>query len=308
MTLAKVAHGVSPDPLELLEIDNGVNAFLGDHITGLREMAVKRKTPPGRFTDHEAQHLFADLFAGADVSFLAAAGTLTKRLIARMDRRTSPGLLVCLRALDNQERYGGVLKLQVVAPNAAVLEQLAAGKVKLSAVQDLLDKPGDLQKGAISTSWLRDDRILVGDQLNHEAAYFPAAFGIMIFGRPATAVAELLTAIDAIKPELAESVARALPAVRSGEPEDVLAGLAQSVAELTDSVQADILETLAQRPRPVGYIDTSRPATETIKAGQISITGPVADMRRYVRISRRPDEEAWTVVVAAEDKPRRSHP
>jgi len=307
MTLAKVAHGASPDPLELLEIDNGVNAFLGDHITGLREMAVKRKTPPGRFTDHEAQHLFGDLFAGADVSFLAAAGTLTKRLIARMDGRTAPGLLICLRALDNQERYGGVLKLQVVAPNAAVLEQLAAGKVKLSAVQDLLDKPGDLQKGAISTSWLRDDRILVGDQLNHEAAYFPAAFGIMIYGRPAGAVAELLTVIDAIEPGLAESIARALPGVRSGEPQDVLAGLAQSVHELTDSIQADILEGLAQRPRPIGYIDTTRPATETIKAGPITITGPVPDMRKYVRISRR-DEETWTVVVEAEDQPRRSHP
>lgn len=308
MTLTKVAHDSAPDPPELLEIDEGINAFLSDHITGLREMGTKRKTPPGKFTDPEAQRLFRDLYAGDDEEFLVAAGTLPKRLIAKMDRRTSPGLLVCLRAHDNDEHYGGVLKLQVVAPNAAVVEEeLASGKVKLSAVRDLLDKPGDLQKGAICTSWLADERVMVGDQLTHESAYFPAAFGIRIYGRPAAAVAQLLAAVDEIDPALAEPVARALPAVESGEPEAVLDGLTAIVPELSETVAADIAENLSLRARPVGYIDTTRPATETIKIGGITISGPVADMRARVQISQQHDDR-WLVAVDSQDEPRRTHP
>jgi hypothetical protein len=162
------------------------------------------------------------------------------------DRRTSPGLLVCLPAHDNDDRYGGLLKLQVVAPNAAVLGELASGKVKLSAVRDLLDKPGDLQKGAICTSWLADDRILVGDQL-------------------------------------------------------------AAVPDLTEIEAADIAEKLAHRARPIGYIDTTKPATETIRTGGITISGAVADMRARVGISRQEDGR-WLVAIDSEDEPRRTHP
>lgn len=307
MTFAKVAHDVTPDPPELMHVDDGISAFLSDHITGLRQMRTKRNTLPGRFTDSEAQRLFRDLYAGEDEAFLAAAGILTKRLVDKMDGRTTDGLLVCLRAHDADDHYGGVLKLQVVANNAAVLERLASGKEKLSAVRDLLDKPGELQKGAISTSWLADDQIMVGDQLLYEAAYFPSAFGIKTFGRPAAAVGELLGVVDAIDPRLTESVARSLPGIGSGELGTVLAALGEEIPELTENVRSDIAETLTQRARPVGYIDTSRPATQTIKVGSIKISGPVIDMHVFTQISQL-DEGPWVVTIKSEEEPHRTHP
>jgi hypothetical protein len=310
MTLAKVAHdAVSASP-ELREIDDGVNAFLGDHIMGLREMTSKRKTSPGKFKDPEAKRLFRDLFTGPDADFLTAAGNLTKRLITRMDARAAKGLLICLRAHDDQERYGGVLKLQVVAPNAAVLEELASGDVKLSAVRDLLDKPGDLQKGALSTSWLAEDRIMVGDQLGQDAAYFPEAFAIRVYARPTTAVADLIAALDKVAPKLAAPVAAALPAVSSGDPTTVLAALGGKVPELTPGIQANVVDILERQARPVAHIETSRAATETIRTGEVKITGPVSQMRQHVRIEQKDelDTVGWTIIIDSPREPRRTHP
>lgn len=311
MTLTKVAHDVVSAPPELREVDAGINAFLGDHILGLREMTSKRKTPPGKFTDPEAERLFRDLFTGPDADFLAAADSLTKRLIGKMDGRAAKGLLICLRAHDDQERYGGVLKLQVVAPNAAVLEELTSGEVKLSAVRDLLDKPGDLQKGALSTSWLAGDRIMVGDQLGQDAAYFPEAFAIKIYARPTSAVADLFAALDEVAPKLAAPVATALPAVSSGDATTVLAALGEKVPELTPGIQATVVDALENQTRPVAHIDTSRAASETIRAGEIKITGPISQMRQYVRIEEKgsaPDSEGWTILIDSLRQPRRTHP
>jgi hypothetical protein len=232
-------------------------------------------------------------------------------LIARMDGRTAKGLLICLRANDDHERYAGVLKLQVVAPNAAVLEELASGEVKLSAVRDLLDKPGDLQKGALSTSWLAEDRIMVGDQLGQEAAYFPAAFGIKIYARPTHATADLFTALDRIAPKLAAPVAAALPSVHSGEPSEVLAELGEKVPEFSPGIQASVAEALESQTRPVAHIDTSSPVTETIRVGAIKISGPISQMRQYVRIEQRHNElqdESWTVIIDSHAEPHRTHP
>jgi hypothetical protein len=313
MSLAKVAHGAVPAPPELRDIDAGINAFLGDHITGLRGMTTKRKSYPGKFIESESQRLFEDLYLGTNEAFLAAADSLTKRLIAKMDRRTSEGLLVCLRARDDQEQYGGVLKLQVVAPNAAVLEELESGEVKLSAVTDLLDKPGDLQKGALRTSWLAEDRVMVGDQLAQDASYFPVAFGIRTFARASSSVSGLLTAVDKVDTDLTAPIAQALPSVAAGDASVVLAELAKHVPGLSPPVRTDVMHALEKQPRPVAQIDTSQRATETIKAGAITISGPVVEMRKHVHIDLGDSSDSggsgsWVIRVESAHKPRRNHP
>jgi hypothetical protein len=310
LSLAKVAHDATFAPAELREVDDGIGAFLGAHINGLRTMTTKNGTSPGSFTDPEARRLFRDLYSGPDSHFLAATDYLTKRLIDKMDARTASGLLVCLRAHDDQEQYGGVLKLQVVAPHAAVLEELASGQVRLSAVRDLLDKPGDLQKGALSTSWLAENRIMIGDQLGQDAAYFPKAFDILAYARPAAAASELLAAIETVSPELVAPVAAALPSVPSDATETVLAALGQKVLELTPGIQADVADILTRQARPVANIDTTRVTKETITAGDIKITGPVSQMRRYVQVGQ--DEGAltpgqWTITVISLREPKRTY-
>lgn len=310
LSLAKVAHNATFSSAEFREIDDGISAFLGAHINGLRTMTTRNGTSPGSFKDPEARRLFRDLYSGPDRHFLAAADNLTRRLISRMDARTASGLLVCLRAHDSQEQYGGVLKLQVVAPHAAVLEELASGQVRLSAVRDLLDKPGDLQKGALSTSWLAENRIMIGDQLGQDATYFPKAFDIQAYARPASAASELLAAIEIVSPGLVAPVAAALPSVPSDTAETVLTALGREVRELTPGIQANVANVLARQARPVANIDTTRVTKETISAGDIKITGPVSQMRQHVQVRRDEDSltpEQWTITIRSLREPKRTY-
>lgn len=311
MTYARVEHGKTVAPGGMQPAGGGLGDFLSDHIVEFREMTRRRGTTPGEFTDPEAQSAFRDLFRGTDEAFLAAAETLAKRLIARMDHRTSPGLLVCLRADDDLagERCAGVLKLQVMAEHAAVLEHLASGADQLAAVTDLMTTPGQLQKGALSCSWLPAENVLIGDQLWQDAAYFPAAFGISTFARPGAAVGDLMTALDEIAPGLTAPVARELPSVPSGTPAEVLSALGDRVPGLTGDTQADVAAAMEQRARPARSIDTSRPARGTIRFGEITISGPVTELRDRVTIQAGDAGAAdWVITVESADEPRWTYP
>ena len=69
------------------------------------------------------------------------------------------------------------------------------------AVTKLVDKPDRLQKGALVTSSLPEDHIIIADRLGQDAAYFPAAFGIRIYSRPSEAAGELLEALHTVSPD-----------------------------------------------------------------------------------------------------------
>ncbi len=309
MAYARVAAGATPNAPGLRDIDAGVNAFLADHIHDLQELTDSRRTQPGRFTDGSAQELFRSLLYSDEAGFLSATDTLTKRLIGAMDKRTKAGLLICLRATDGPTAIAGVLKLQVVAEHGAVLEQLDSGEEVLSAVTKMLDKPGELQKGALVSSALAGTRVMTGDRLTHDAAYFPRAFGLRIYSRPSEAVGQLLDVVARIAPDLAEPTAAALPSVSSGEAPSVLAALGQLVPELTHDVQTGVADALAHQAKPVGVIDTGRRSTMRIKIGDITVSGPTASMMRYARIQRPSDHEAprWQVVVSGDEEPKASY-
>lgn len=308
MTYARVAADAVPASPELRPIDTGINDFLGDHIQDLRRLVVTRQTQPGRFVDDETRALFRSLGYDEAPAFLAAVDSLMKRLIGKMDHRATPGLLVCLRANDGSDLIAGVLKLQVVAEHGAVLERLDSGDEVLSAVTDLLDKPGDLQKGALVMSTLPEGQVLTGDRLTgQDAIYFPTAFGIRLYARPSESVSELLDAVEATAPELVASVAAALPAVPPGDPETVLSALGSRIPELDGNCQADVAQRLEHLKRPVGTIDTGRRMRELIKIGEITISGPIDAMRQYTRINHLSDQQLWQVVVDGTVEPKRSH-
>lgn len=306
MAYARVATNAVPLAPVLRDINEGVNAFLADHIHDLRELTESRRTQPGRFIDASAQDLFRSLLYDEESGFLAAADTLTKRLIGAMDRRANPGLLICLRATDESSIIAGVLKLQVVAEHGAVLERLDTGEEVLSAVTDMLDKPGDLQKGALVSSALAENQVMTGDRLIPDAAYFPNAFGIQIYSRPSQAAGQLLDVVAETKPDLAPAVAARLPSIPPGEVRDVLAALGQQVPGLTRDVQATVTDALAHRPRPVGMVDTSKTSTMRIKIGDITISGPTASMLRNTRVQG-PATSGWQVVVAGTEEPKTSY-
>jgi hypothetical protein len=308
MTYARVATDAAPAYPELRPIDTGINDFLADHIRDLRQLTVTRQTQPGRFVDEEAQALFRSLRYDKTPEFLATVDSLMKRLIDKMDHRARPGLLICLRANEGSDLIGGALKLQVVAEHGAVLERLDSGDEVLSAVTDLLDKPGELQKGALVMSTLPEGQVLTGDRLTgQDAIYFPTAFGIQLYARPSESVGELLDAVEARAPELVAPVAAALPSVPPGAPEAVLAGLGSRIPELDGSCQADVVQQLEHRRRPVGMIDTGRRSREQIKIGEITISGPIDAMRQYARINHLHEQQRWQVVVEGTAEPKRSH-
>lgn len=307
MTYARVAADAVPTFPALRDIDQGINDFLADHIRGLRKLTASRQTLPGRFVDTETQALFHGLGYEGDAGFLAAADSLTKRLIGGMDQRTKAGLLICLRASDGSDLTAGVLKLEVVAEHGAVLQKLDSGEEELSAVTDLLDKPGDLQKGALVLSTLPPELVLTGDRLiGQDAFYFPNAFGIRLYARPSEGVGELINAVEATAPELAAPVAAALPSLDPGDPPTVLAALGDRIPALDPGRQSDIAELLEHRKKPVGLIDTRRRTIERIKIGDITISGPLESIRQNVRIEQR-DTQWWQVIVEGDVPPERTY-
>jgi hypothetical protein len=86
----------------------------------------------------------------------------------------------------------------------------------------------------------------------------------------------------------------------------VLGSLGREIPALTPGLQARVADALANQPRPVAHINTGRPATETIRAGEIRITGPVSEMRQRVRIERNEGTlaESWTITIDSPSEPR----
>lgn len=306
VTYARVAQGAASTDAVLRPIDDGVKAFLEDHVTKLDALARSRDSSAGRFTEDDAKALFRDLSAGSEAQFLAAAGALTKRLIGQMNGRTAAGLLVALRARSDAELIAGVLKLEVVAEHAAVLEELDSGEVTLSAAANMMDKPGDLKKGALTRSSLKDHEVMVGDRLNYEAAYFPRAFGIRIYARPSEATRELFKALGEVAPDLVGQVARHLPEQSPGEIDEVLRALGESVPGLTEEVRLRVLDQLAGLPRPVGRVDTQGRYRQILNAGAIQVSGPVADMEDRITVDQTGDGR-WQVTIDSAEKPDTSY-
>ncbi|MFC7384725.1 hypothetical protein [Sphaerisporangium rhizosphaerae] len=304
MTYARVAPGAATRRPQLQAVESEVEKFLNDHIASLWRMAAKPDAPPpGVFMDLEAQVLFRHLYLGDDEDFLKSVDLLTKRLVERMNGRTSAGLLLCLRAEAATQRIAGVLKLQVVAPNGATLEELESGEVKLSAITNVLDKPGDLQKGALVAAGLPDGQVLCGDRLTNQAGYFPQAFGIQVFSRPSVGTGVLFDALADCADDLPGKVAPVLHRVERGAPAEVLEALGHLVPELDEDVQSEVLSLMDRASRPVAVIDTSREVTSKILAGDITISGPPRAIDQ-VRIEGS-STNGWRIVIHTPDEPVR---
>ncbi len=307
MTYARVAALATPGPMISRPRDAGVEDFLKDHVNALLKLAADDNSPLARFVDPIAKAEFEKLRTGTDQDFLDAAGSLTLRLIGAMDGRSAPGLLVCVRLRDGDELSGAALKLQVVTPNAAVLEALDSGEEVLAAAKNVLDAPGNLQKGAL----VADPRhphseVVVGDKLPTDAQYFPRAFGIRTEQRAKDGAADLLNALNEQLPDGAVTeVARTLPRLSSGAPRAVLEAAARTVPELTPEMLATAVAALDARPRPVTRVETTTPMKEVVTADGITVTGSVESMRA-LRVEERSDG-GWQILIDVSEYPSRRY-
>lgn len=307
MTFSLVGSGVLPVPPVVRQPDPGGAEFLCRHVEEIRVRTRDRRTYPARFDRQgSAQVLFRALLLGSEHEFTTAADSLAKLLISQMDGRTRRGLLVCLRADDGRETYGGVLKLDVEEENFGYLRMLDDGQAELGTISDVLPRPGDLKKGALMAGSLPPWQVMVVDRMTYDAAYFPRAFGIRTVARPGVGASALLKALEQVSPETIEKVARVLPDVPPGEPQDVVSALRPKVPAVPDEAWSAVTEELARLDPPVAYIDTGRPVTLKVVAGAITISGPLPEMVRLVRVTGEADD--WTVSIDSGTEPEWYYP
>jgi len=308
VTYTRVAAGEAGKPPQLHQLDAATAEFLLEHVRSLIKKATKDDgAPPARFADPDAHELFRQLYSGSSTQFLDATRRLAERLTEAMDGRTSEGLLVALRTeSDDAEIIAGVLKLQTAAEHGAVLRQLESGDLQLATVTGMLERPGDLEKGALVAQSLKDGEVFCAERLSVRARYFPAALGIRRFAAAAPAAKAFFDTAQKVAPALVPQIARAWPSIEPDHTREVLARLGDQVPELTPQLQEQIVEVLETYPEPVAWLDTRRKVKETYTVGGITLSGPIEEMRRQVsRVQT--SEGPWQLMLDCTDEPVPSH-
>ncbi|MFD8102931.1 hypothetical protein ACFV24_25665 [Nocardia fluminea] len=305
MTYAVVRQGVQV-PVATLQPVHEVLRFLSEHVDGLLVRTRKSDAPPAAFFhDPASQDHFHSLRSGTTEQFLAAYQTLAQGLVNAMNGTSKAGLLVGLRVTGAgvDGTVAGVLKLEIVTPNGAALQSNDDGSgVRLEAVQDLLDRPGQLQKSAIVTSALSAERVFCGDQLYTQAKYFPRALGIQVHPRPRAAMAAMYEIAHEVVPDLSGSLAQVVRTCGAGKVRAVLAEAAGKIPEFAVVRQEEIAERLSARAEPVLELDPARAVKATYKMGDITVSGPVADIEHLIDVSESPDG-GWRLTISSDNKP-----
>lgn len=242
LSFVRVAKGATPTGATIRPGVNEVSAFLSAHAQGLIDKATNGSAANATFHDDDREHLMEDLRTGTDAEFLAAADLLARRLADEMSHVGSPapGLLVCVTLEDTNPSVllAAVLKLEVVSDQGAVLRRLDSGEETLAAVTNVLDRPGDLQKGLVVPDVRVESSAVVGDKAaQQEARYFLRSMGITLEARLNSSAAALVVAVDKhVDRPTAQQVVTALPQVATGTPREVL--LLAGEVGVTDRMEA----------------------------------------------------------------------
>jgi hypothetical protein len=312
LTFFRVARGAVPAEPWLRPGVEEISDFLVDHVDDLQKRASEGTAANATFPEAADRQLIEDIRIGDDAAFLSAAKKIGGRLIEAMGPlgTAKPGLLLCA-TFESEEvpsaATAAVLKLEVVSEHGAILELLESGEETLAAVQRVLDKPGELQKGLVYPDTRSDSEAIVGDKAaQQEARYFLRAVAVTLEAHAASSARELVRAVAAkAGPGVARSVVRALPSIEPASPAEVLGALRASVPELTEDTADEVARTLATADRPVVRVDTKAPVRGVVQAGPLRITGPAADIGR-VEWTANP-EGGWVVTFTSDQEPRRSY-
>ena len=233
LSFVRVAKGGTPPPAILRPGVEEVSDFLCAHAEGLIKKATDGSAANATFHDSDRQQRIEDLRTGTDKAFLAAADVLAHELILQMNHvgNAAPGLLVCTTIEDGSTTLAAVLKLEVVSNEGAVLRKLDSGEETLAAVTNVLDRPGDLQKGLVFPDERPHSDAVVGDKAaQQEARYFLRSAGVTLQARPSASATALVAAVGKrTSRAVAEEVADRLPSLSDGSPAEVLAVMSRDV-------------------------------------------------------------------------------
>lgn len=307
MTLEHVAYafvepgGQSPS-CRVHTVSDEIAVYLLDHVDDLMKRFGRGSIPPASFRSSAAGQRFYALREGDEAQFVAAAQELSTRLHTAMDARSKRGFLVAIREIGESPRVA-VLKLDVHEEHAAVLHADREG-VTLEAVQDLLDIPGELQKGAIVPDPRADSEVIVGDRATEETAlYFLRALEIQQVCPARQGGGLVIQAVREISPDNERAVAELIAGYDA--PVSPAQLFDDNPTALGRQARDEVLAQLDAQTRPVRLIDpVARPPKGIVTADGITITGPVRFINDRVRWEQR--GPSWLIEISVAEEPRRT--
>lgn len=302
-TYCYVENGQPVPTCELEDVRN-VEVYLEEHIESLMKLASEGTGPPARFRTSNDSSRFEALLHADDSAFLASSQSLVERLLTHMDGRSRRGFFVALVTEIGAGRTASVLKLDVHDKSGAAMRR-TRGRPRLESVQDLLDVPGELQKGAVYPDPRTVSEIIVGDKLAETSYYFLECIGVVQTTKAGLATASFVKSIAGIvSPGATIAVVRALEGSGPVNPIEFL----RQRPELLDGEQLEAVEQqLRIRKRPIEVIDpSSRVIDEVVSADGITIRGRAADLADKLRVL--PRGAGWRIQIDVDEEPRRTWP
>lgn len=294
--------GTPPRMLER-NVSANIRDYLEAHVDDMLARVDHGSIAPAVFMTTEGAERFEKLVTGTKADFLANAQALADRLHQRMDNRTKRGFFVALRR-SNGSPLAAVLKLDVHDAAAAAVRFDNAGEPTLEAVEDLLDIPGELQKGGIVPDQRPNSEVVVGDKLTLTSLYFLDALDVQQRAAPGPATAELVRVVQDVAPDRAASVAQRLEVELERIP---VVDFFETHSDLLEDHQRDeVLHRARLKRRPIEDVDpSSYVLRETVEADGIMIRGRAATLREKLTILDRPD--GFRIQIDVEERPRRRY-
>ncbi|HTE86228.1 MAG TPA: hypothetical protein VK821_16005, partial [Dehalococcoidia bacterium] len=235
------AGGESP-ACSAQSVPSDAELYLEEHVTALQSKGRSGASPPAEFLEPAHRQRFEDLLCGHEQQFLAAATSLAAQVQAGLHGGTTDGLFVGLNGDASGIAFASVLKLEVTEKHRGALQDVAGGKIAISTVQNLLDKPGDRQKGVVVPDPRPDSSLIVGDRLSETALFFLSAIGARQAQKPALAAVEMAKVFQEVAPDLAVAMVERLTTSEARTPQEFLG----QERELSAATRAQVMEKLTQ--------------------------------------------------------------
>ena len=197
---------------------------------------------------------------------------------------------------------GAILKLDYSRKKVARAELSDPANPSIEDVQDALELPGELQKGALYPDPRADSDVLVGDRARDVAMYFLDGLGLTEVASPIKAVPQLLAAVHRVSPQAVPAVIERLEALTA--PVAATTFLEANSDVLDGPARDEVARELRTARRPAIDIDPTRYEVRgEIVAGPVKIIGPRATI--YAATWEQNDQGGWTVKVDAPVEPQR---
>lgn len=286
-------------------IPAAIETYFDDHRSDLITRAETGKVAEAHFADANARDRFQQLATGTDTQFDAAAVDLAKRLHQNMDARSKRGFFVAATYVDGTDAQAMVLKLDASPKKLAAIGGTGATRT-LESVDDLLDIPGELHKGAVFPDPRAPSDVCVADKNREAALYYLTAIEVEQYELPGKGIKSFLTVVHEVSPAHVEPVTKALEGVTGRtSAADVLKAVAPPIPTTT---QANINGRLAALRRPVADVDPTAHATQgIIDIDGIVIRGPAARIRDDVTWRQDPNTGGYVIEVRVAHAPTRRY-